>query len=50
METGNKKINGMFLFQYTNYCTSAVRLPASNGHYKLRVLDYVSSALARFRT
>ena len=41
METGNKKINGMFLFQYTNYWTEAVRLPAENGYYKLRLLDYV---------
>ena len=41
METGNKKINGMFLFQYTYYWTSAVRLSTSNGHYKLRFLDYV---------
>ena len=44
----NKDINGMFLFQYTYYRTSAVTLPVSNGHYKLRLLDYVLQAVTRF--
>ena len=36
----NKKLMA-FLFEYTNYWTEAVRLPAENGYYKLRLLDYV---------
>ena len=30
-----------FLFQYTNYWTDAVRLPAENGYYKLTLFNYV---------
>ena len=41
MRDGNKKINGMFFFQYTNYWTSAVRLSTSNGYYQLQLFDYV---------